>query len=116
MNIDTWMQQFVSSWKNYDLDSIISLFEEDIEYWETPFQLVKDIEELRSEWEYVKIQKNIEISYEIFSQDDTKFTILWNLKYENTAGEEKIFAGTYLIKLNSSNKCTYFHHTCEEKK
>ena len=110
MDINSWMQQFVLSWKNHDIDGIILLFEEDVEYWETPFQLVKNIEELKQEWEYIKTQQNIEIAYEIFSQDDDKFTILWNLKYN-----EKEVAGTYIIQLNLKNKCIYFHQTCEEK-
>lgn len=110
MNIETWMNNFISYRKNYDIEGVISLFDEQVEYWETPYQLVKNIEELKQGWEYIKTQQNIEIAYKIFSQDENKFTILWNLKYN-----EKEVAGTYLIKLNSQNKCTYFHQTCEEK-
>ena len=110
MDIITWMNDFISCWKLYDIEGVISLFDEQVEYWETPNQLIKNIEELKQEWEYIKTQQNIEIFYEVFSQEKDKFTILWNLKYN-----EKEVAGTYLIQLNSQNKCIYFHQTCEEK-
>lgn len=110
MNIETWMDDFIFYWKNYDIEGVISLFDEEVEYWETPYQLVKNIEQLKQEWEYIKTQENIEIEYEVFSQHEDKFTILWNLKYN-----KKEVAGTYLIQLNSQNKCIYFHQTCEEK-
>ncbi|MFP4402517.1 MAG: hypothetical protein ACLFPL_04785 [Candidatus Nanoarchaeia archaeon] len=110
MDIDVWMQKFKEYWLSYDIEGVISLFDDEVEYWESSFQRIEHKQELREEWEYIKAQHNIKFAYDIFSQENDKYSIIWKLKYNN-----KEVRGTYLLKLNQDNKCTYFYQTCEEK-
>ena len=111
MDINIWMQEFKQYWLSYDIEGVISMFDENVEYWESSFERIENKQQLQEEWKYITTQRNIELSYEVFSQDQNKFTIIWTLKYN-----DKEVRGTYLLKLNSENKCIYFYQICEEKK
>ncbi len=94
----------------------MNLFADGIEYWETPFDKVPDLGQLRTEWESVKNQKDIQITCEVFSQDGDKYSVIWDLEYLDGSGAKRKLKGVYLVKLNIDNKCTYFFHCGELKK
>lgn len=109
------MDKFINYWKLHEVDDVLDLFTDNVEYWETPFNKVSDKSSLKKEWEYVKNQRNIEIFYDVFLKNRNKFSIIWKLKYLNEKNEIKIFSGVYLIGLNNDGKCNYFFHCCESK-
>lgn len=111
--INKWLDQFVIAWKKRDVDKVLELFTEDIEYWETPFKRLVDSEELKLEWESVKNQNNINIKCEIFLKEGDGYAVKWNLEYLNENRETKKFGGVYLIKLDADSKCYYFFHCGE---
>lgn len=113
MNIDSWMKKFKESWESKDVLGVLSLFEEDVEYYETPFRKLRDFSEVRAEWMAIKKHFDIELNYEVFSSAGGKYSVIWDLKYINIDNEKKYFGGTYLIILNAKNKCTFFHHSCQ---
>ncbi|HAV11540.1 MAG TPA: hypothetical protein DCX32_03275 [Candidatus Moranbacteria bacterium] len=113
--INDWLVQFATAWKTHDIDNVLNLFTDDVEYWETPFDKLSSLDELKSEWESIKNQKNIEVLWEVFSKDEDKYAVKWSLEYTDKNYIEKLFKGVYLIKLNPDNKCDYFFH-CEESK
>lgn len=41
---NNWCEKLKQYWLKKDISSIISLFEENVEYYETPFQKVNDLE------------------------------------------------------------------------
>lgn len=112
MNIEKWVEEFKQGWKSKDIDSVLDLFTDDVEYYETPFEKLEDKEELREEWKSVRDQEDIRIETEIFSRDQDKFTVKWGLSYREK-GEENCLKGIYLIKLNSQNKCCEFWQYCQ---
>lgn len=99
---------------NHDIDKILELFADDVEYWETPHKKLSSKDELRKEWEAINKQREIDLSIEMFGQNDGSYSVLWKLNYNSDEGDQD-WAGTYLIKLNDKNLCTYFHHTGERK-
>lgn len=116
MNIEIWLNNFKKYWESHSVDDILSLFDEDVIYFETPFIKLNNFYELTKEWEVIENQKNIKLEYEVFSSCEDKHSIIWKLKYEDKDGILRNLSGTYLIKLNKQGLCDYFHHTCESEK
>ena len=113
-NINKWLSDFAEAWKSHNTNKVISLFSDNVEYWETPFKKLNNIDEVKSEWEYIKTQKNITLSTRVFSSIENKHSVLWELEYTNNEKTVKKFKGIYLIELDSDSKCTYFFHCCEQ--
>ena len=107
MDIEKWLEDFERTWKKKNVESVLELFTDDVDYYETPFEKLDNKEDLKDEWRSVKDQQELELETEIFSREDGKFTVKWNLRYTKN-GEQNILKGIYLIKLNSDNKCYEF--------
>lgn len=112
--IDTWLKAFKHAWQNQDIDAVLKLFTDDVEYWENPFKKLASKEDLRNEWDAIRDQSNIALTTAVFSEVSGRFAVTWDLSYENERYEKKHWAGTYLIVLNQAGKCTYFHQAGEE--
>lgn len=110
-DIEEWLEKFRKNWKAGKVNKVMELFADDVEYHETPFQKLEG-DELRSEWEGVKNQKDIDLGFDIFSRYEEKYTVKWSLEYTED-GERNCLKGIYLIKLNSENKCYEFWQYCE---
>lgn len=110
--IDYWLDDLKKYWLEKDTSSVLTLFADDVEYWETPFSRMNNKEELRKEWEVIKKQKIKELSFDVVSGMDNMFTIKWNLEYES---EQKLshWKGLYLVRLNYERKCVYFYQIGE---
>ncbi len=113
--INNWLDKLITFWKSQDIDEVMNLFTDDVEYWETPFKKLADSDELRCEWENIKNQQNIVINYKVFSKEEDRYSILWNLEYKDIFNQLKQYRGIYFIRLNSDNKCYYLFQTCESK-
>jgi hypothetical protein len=112
MDIDTWLDDFKKYWEHHDVEGVLGLFKESVEYYETPFIKLANRSELCTSWNEILLQENIQLKYAVFTASVDKFSVLWNLTYTKN-GETKRYAGTYLIILNEQNLCTYFFHCCE---
>ncbi len=115
MDINNWLDNFRKNWINHDVDGVLDLFADNVEYFESPFMKLDSRVDLESVWNGIQKQENIELSFVIFSSKEDHFTVMWDLRYESS-GTKRHFAGTYLIKLNKMNLCTYFYHCCESEK
>ncbi len=113
-NIDKWLRKFVKHWETHDIGGVMDLFTEDMEYWETSFVRITDKEALAQEWEVIKEQKEISVSYDIFSKDNDKYAVLCDLRYIDKENKHGRWKGIYLIRLNSENLCDYFLQCGEE--
>lgn len=111
--IDEWLTKFKKTWIALDIDGVISLFTSNVEYWETPFKKLDNLKELRSEWEGINSQSNIKLKFRVFSREDGKYSVIWDMRYEDKDDSQKHCKGTYLLKLNADSKCYYFLHCCE---
>ena len=114
MNIETWLSEFSNAWSGHYVDKVLSLFTPDVEYWETPSKLLSSYGELRNEWNAIDRQKDITIMTRVYSSFQNKHTVVWNLRYTDQENKSCEWAGTYLISLNDSGLCSYFHQTGEE--
>ncbi|WP_414837972.1 YybH family protein [Candidatus Nanosalina sp. VS9-1] len=106
-DIEAWMEDFREAWKDKDIDRVMSLFTDGVEYFETPFLKFENREELREEWKGIRDQQDINLDFEVFSSDGDKFTVKWDLEYTQD-GESFTSRGVYLIRLNSENNCYNF--------
>jgi hypothetical protein len=114
MKIEDWLERFKKYWESKDLQKLLSLFSDDVVYYETPFVKLKSKEEILKEWQGVLLQDNIKLDYSIFSNDRNKSTVNWELHYSKDNVDNNL-KGTYLIELDSDGLCTYFHQTCESR-
>lgn len=115
MDIHAWLETFRNAWVQHDIDAVMALFTDDVEYWETPFVRVGSMEALRGEWAGVLGQRDIRLETDVYSRDGDRYAVLWRLSYSNAGGEHRQLAGTYLITLGPDGRCSYFHHTGELK-
>lgn len=111
--IDRWLEDFRQGWINGEVDKVLNLFSQDVDYYETPSKKL-EYSELRSEWENVKDQKNIQLYTEVFSRAANRYTVKWRLSYRKN-GRKKELGGVYLIVLGDEGLCTEFHQYCQSE-
>lgn len=112
MNIDQWLNVLHKSWINHDIESVLSLFSDDVKYWENPSKLLESKQEIAKEWNAIKQQTNIEIESAIFCSSSNNHSIKWHLRYmaDGTLHES---GGVYLVSLNKVGLCDYFYYVGE---
>ncbi len=113
--IDEWLDEFKSAWISKEIDQVLDLFTNDVEYWETPYRCLENKDQIEQEWAAVQEQHNIDLNLQVFSSADDKFSILWKLRYFDANSVKQNWAGTYLVKLDSFGKCSYFYQTGEKR-
>ena len=101
-NLEKWCNELLIFWKNKDIDNIINLFDENVEYYETPNMKLKDIDEVKSMWQEIKNQNTSNIELKILCKENNKCIANYILK------DEVSFNMIYEIELNDNNKCIYF--------
>jgi len=102
------MKSFCNAWIEKNIDNILKLFSNNVEYWETPTDMIGDKNRLRVLWEEILPLENQEINYNIIETDqiNNKYIIEWHFTCK---GESS--SGRYFITLNNENLCTYFLQT-----
>jgi hypothetical protein len=114
MDITLWLNNFKKYWTDHNVPEVLNLFQKDVVYFETPFHQLETRGQLEKAWKEINNQENIELDCEVFNKEENTYSIIWKLIYTQNS-IKKNFAGTYLIKLDSNNLCTYFFHCCESK-
>jgi hypothetical protein len=111
-NINKWLNEFKKNWIKKDIKAILSLFSEDVGYYETPFHKLKNKAEIGRIWDEITSQGNIKLDLDVFCSEKNKHAVRWSLKFSDK--KEYSYKGIYLISLDSENKCDYFMQCCEE--
>jgi len=106
-----WLETFKEFWVKKEIDNILTLFSDDVEYWETPFQTLKKTE-IKAQWLSVLEWENIKIDFEIFINDSSKGAVKWRFSHKE-GSKVASYAGIYLIKLNNQGLCNYFFQVAE---
>jgi ketosteroid isomerase-like protein len=114
--IENWLSAFTSAWQSHDIDTVLDLFADNVEYWETPFQKLTGKGAIKAEWQTILTQKDIILSTTVFSKDENRYAVQWELRYTNEQDTPKHWEGVYLITLDSHNRCTFFFHCGEARK
>lgn len=113
--INKWLDEFKAAWSSKDIDKVLSLYADDVEYWENPYVRLENKSRIREEWSAILQQSNIDLNLEVYSSADNKYSVIWKLSYMNASSIQQDWAGTYLMTLDLSGKCTYFHQTGETR-
>lgn len=111
--IDTWLHNFKQSWLDKDLETVLSLFSDDVIYWETPHKRLNSKKEILAEWQAVLQQHSIVLKLSVYSSIHSKHTVLWELSYLDDNESKYECAGVYLVELNQKGQCHYFYQVGE---
>jgi len=104
INFDNWLNSLKINWINKDIDSIIELFDNSTKYFETPFEEINGIENIRIAWHDIDKHDIKDLKYKILGIKDN--TVIANYILLLTSGKEVDMV--YEITLSSTNKCIYF--------
>lgn len=96
-----WCMKLKENWQAKNIDDIIQLFDENIEYYETPKVKVNTIEEIKLIWKEIEEQNTNDIDFKIICENNecciTNFILNDEVSYDMI----------YQIKLNESNRCIF---------
>jgi len=108
MNIDMWLDEFKKSWSSKNVGKVMSLFDENVDYWESPTEKFESFKDIESEWRNIEKQEDIRIETKLESTINEVNFVNWKLQYRNNEMLQN-WAGIYRIKLNEQGKCNYFY-------
>lgn len=110
-SVTQWCLDLVKYWTNKDIPQIISLFDNNVIYFETPKDLINP-HELSDIWSEINHQNIISLNYEII--DIFKKHNFVDFVLET---DKEICYMTYVFVLNEENKCSYFmqQYTIKQK-
>lgn len=110
--INDWLINLKKFWVEKELQSVLSLFADNVTYFETPFLKLNSKKKILKAWQAIIDQEDIALDYSVFSVDDGKYTVFFDLSYIRN-GHYRHCKGTYLLTLNSQGLCDYFCQVCE---
>lgn len=101
MDIRQFMQAYKNAWEQRDEARFSALFTSDGEYHNTPFAVQRGQAQLAEYWRRVKLQEDIQVTYEVLATSPTGGIAHWHVEYQ-VASEElfQIWAkstGTHLV-------------------
>jgi limonene-1,2-epoxide hydrolase len=104
MTIDTFMQGYREAWESRDEQRFCALFTPDGQYHNTPFAVQRGPAELAAYWQRVKLQQDVEVTYDVLARHAGGGVAHWRTTYQ-VASEElfRIWAastGTHLPERN----------------
>lgn len=99
---NNWCSNLKNYWQEKNIEEILNLFSEEVEYYEDPHTKLTSFEEVQQVWEEIKNQNTINIEYKILCTENNKcivnFILIDNPTYDMI----------YELILDDNNKCTYF--------
>ena len=90
MDIEAFMQGYRAAWKQRDEKLLCALFATDGAYHNTPFAVQRGHAEIAQYWQRVKLQEDIELSYEVVAQWPAGGAAHWHVTYQ--VASEELFA------------------------
>lgn len=96
-----WCIELLNNWKSKNIENIVNLFDEQVEYYETPKEKINTIKEIEKMWEEINEQKTNNIEFNILCQNNECCIVNFILK--DVVSYDMI----YQIKLNENNKCIF---------
>jgi limonene-1,2-epoxide hydrolase len=87
VNITQFMQGYKSAWERRDESMFAALFAPDGLYHNTPFQVQRGHAQLAEYWKRVKLQEDVEVTFEVLASADGSGIAHWRTTYQ-VASEE----------------------------
>jgi limonene-1,2-epoxide hydrolase len=87
MDIEQFMQGYKAAWQARDESRFCALFTSDGVYRNTPFAEQRGHEQLARYWQRVKLQADIEVSYDILASSAHSGLAHWHVTYQVTSEE-----------------------------
>jgi SnoaL-like protein len=87
MDIEHFMRSYKTAWETRDEARFCSLFTSDGIYRNTPFAEQRGHAQLAKYWERVKLQADINVTYEILSSSSSGGLAHWHVTYQVTSEE-----------------------------
>ena len=111
MDYNKWIENFMSGWKERDVEAVMKTISENCEYYESVFDKpCSSFSDIRKLWEVVPTnQKDIEYSYNIISEDDSSCII--NVFVKRTlipSGVVQNIDGIFQVSLDENGLCSFF--------
>ena len=104
MHIEKWLSEFKDYWIEKDINGVIWLFSDNIEYRENPYEKYTNREDIKKLWEYIDCQENIILNFDVFCSNEDKHSVYRQLKYDKDWISNE-WRWSYLIKIGKDNKC-----------
>lgn len=99
---EKWCNDLRRFWEHKEIENIVSLFDENVIYYEMPKEKVNSIRDIRQMWEEIKEQNTDNIELDILCINGNKCVANYILNDTTT------YDMIYEIKLNDCGKCIYF--------
>lgn len=87
MNIEQFMRGYKSAWEGKDETAFCALFAQDGVYHNTPFATQRGHAQLAAYWQRIKLQDDIELSFEVLASTPGSGIAHWHVTYQ-VASEE----------------------------
>ncbi len=107
-----WLENFRNFWLKKDIDSVLNLFSDELEYFETPYFKIENKNVLKKEWEAINEHNIDKINFDVFCEYENKIVVQFEYFYEKDWKNKK-YLWVYLIKFDKNWKCNYFYQVWE---
>jgi limonene-1,2-epoxide hydrolase len=87
VNIEQFMQGYKAAWEQRDESMFAALFLPDGQYHNTPFQVQRGTAHLTEYWKRVKLQEDVQVTFEILASTASSGIAHWHVAYQ-VASEE----------------------------
>jgi uncharacterized protein (TIGR02246 family) len=87
MDIEQFMQGYKAAWEAGDESRFCALFTRDGIYRNTPFAEQRGHEQLAKYWQRVKLQADVNVTYEILASTSSSGLAHWHVTYQVTSEE-----------------------------
>ena len=109
---EDWLTNYGKAWEEGDSDSVIKLFSEDVEYYETPFDIpLKGYREVYTYWKEGadETQEDVRFEYEIICINDNSGYAEWQASFRRVPlGSNVKINGILSCEFDDRNKCRIF--------